>query len=249
MKNNLKLCTIIPPNFGYKQQELMSDIALSVGATYFSESTGPKQNFYGLHKYVAQILRAVLHLRGCRAKWGNICSFAGYRRNFCDIGHILQYALKVSRSCIKNEKNLCYQMLGRGLEEALERLVGSLTGLRHMVTPIEICTPKKGVFWICASCTQLIKKFLTKFFIQNYSTRSKLSFELFERFLAPLFFALRFLDMVWRLTLKLYAYVCVHKILGFFKMHDFQFWLKEVSIRLSYLEALGPKAGRFQNQF
>ena len=40
MKNNLKLCTIIPPNFGYKQQELMSDIALSVGATYFSESTG-----------------------------------------------------------------------------------------------------------------------------------------------------------------------------------------------------------------
>ena len=40
MKNNLKLCTIIPPNFGYKQQELMNDIALSVGATYFSESTG-----------------------------------------------------------------------------------------------------------------------------------------------------------------------------------------------------------------
>ena len=38
MKNNLKLCTIIPPNFGYKRHELMNDIALSVGATYFSES-------------------------------------------------------------------------------------------------------------------------------------------------------------------------------------------------------------------
>jgi len=36
----LKLCTIVPPNFGYKQHELMNDIALSVGATYFSESTG-----------------------------------------------------------------------------------------------------------------------------------------------------------------------------------------------------------------
>ena len=40
MKNNLKICTIIPPNFGYKQHELMNDIALSVGATYFSEQTG-----------------------------------------------------------------------------------------------------------------------------------------------------------------------------------------------------------------
>ena len=40
MKNNLKLCTIVPPNFGYKQHELMNDIALSVGATYFSQSTG-----------------------------------------------------------------------------------------------------------------------------------------------------------------------------------------------------------------
>ncbi|MDA0775780.1 MAG: chaperonin GroEL [Proteobacteria bacterium] len=40
MKNNLKLCAIIPPSFGYKQHELMGDIALSVGATYFSEKTG-----------------------------------------------------------------------------------------------------------------------------------------------------------------------------------------------------------------
>lgn len=40
MKRNLKICVIQPPNFGYKQHELMQDIALSVGATYFSEKTG-----------------------------------------------------------------------------------------------------------------------------------------------------------------------------------------------------------------
>jgi len=40
MKSGLKICAIEPPNFGYKQQELMQDIALTVGATYFSEKTG-----------------------------------------------------------------------------------------------------------------------------------------------------------------------------------------------------------------
>lgn len=40
VKNNLKVCAIQPPSFGYKQHELMQDIALSVGATYFSEKTG-----------------------------------------------------------------------------------------------------------------------------------------------------------------------------------------------------------------
>ena len=40
MKNSLKICTIPPPSFGYKQHELMQDLALSVGATYFSEKTG-----------------------------------------------------------------------------------------------------------------------------------------------------------------------------------------------------------------
>jgi chaperonin GroEL len=40
VKNNLKICNIIPPQFGYKTKELMADIALSVGAKYFSESTG-----------------------------------------------------------------------------------------------------------------------------------------------------------------------------------------------------------------
>jgi chaperonin GroEL len=40
MKNNLKLCAVQPPSFGYKQHELMQDLAISVGATYFSEKTG-----------------------------------------------------------------------------------------------------------------------------------------------------------------------------------------------------------------
>ena len=40
IKNGLKICIIQPPSFGYKQHELMQDIALSVGAKYFSEKTG-----------------------------------------------------------------------------------------------------------------------------------------------------------------------------------------------------------------
>ena len=40
MKNNLKICVVQPPSFGYKQHELMQDLAVSVGATYFSEKTG-----------------------------------------------------------------------------------------------------------------------------------------------------------------------------------------------------------------
>ena len=40
MKGNLKVCVVAPPSFGYKQHELMQDIAVSVGATYFSEKTG-----------------------------------------------------------------------------------------------------------------------------------------------------------------------------------------------------------------
>ncbi len=40
VKNNLKICNVPPPSFGYRQHELMQDIAVSVGAKYFSESTG-----------------------------------------------------------------------------------------------------------------------------------------------------------------------------------------------------------------
>ena len=40
VQNNLKLCSITPPSFGYKTNELMGDISLAVGAKYFSESQG-----------------------------------------------------------------------------------------------------------------------------------------------------------------------------------------------------------------
>jgi len=40
VKNGLKICVVAPPSFGYRQHELMNDIALSVGATYFCEKTG-----------------------------------------------------------------------------------------------------------------------------------------------------------------------------------------------------------------
>ena len=40
VRNNLKLCNIAPPSFGYKKNELMQDIAATVGAKYFSEQTG-----------------------------------------------------------------------------------------------------------------------------------------------------------------------------------------------------------------
>lgn len=40
VKGNLKVCAVPPPSFGYKQHDLMQDLALSVGATYFSEKTG-----------------------------------------------------------------------------------------------------------------------------------------------------------------------------------------------------------------
>ena len=40
VRNGLKFCNITPPNFGYKQHELMQDIAIALGAKYFSEKTG-----------------------------------------------------------------------------------------------------------------------------------------------------------------------------------------------------------------
>ena len=40
IKRGIKVCIIPPPSFGYKQHELMQDIAISVGANYFSEKTG-----------------------------------------------------------------------------------------------------------------------------------------------------------------------------------------------------------------
>jgi chaperonin GroEL len=40
VKNGLKLVAIQPPDFGYRQQELLGDIAVALGAKYFSERTG-----------------------------------------------------------------------------------------------------------------------------------------------------------------------------------------------------------------
>lgn len=40
VKAGLKICTIVPPQFGYKRHQIMQDIAEATGATYFSEQTG-----------------------------------------------------------------------------------------------------------------------------------------------------------------------------------------------------------------
>ena len=40
VRGNLRCCVVAPPNFGFRQNELMQDLAISVGATYFSEKTG-----------------------------------------------------------------------------------------------------------------------------------------------------------------------------------------------------------------
>lgn len=39
-RNGVRLCVVAPPSFGYRQNELMEDIAVAVGAKYFSEKTG-----------------------------------------------------------------------------------------------------------------------------------------------------------------------------------------------------------------
>jgi len=40
VRNGLKLCNVVPPSFGYKTHELMSDIAVAIGAKFYSEKTG-----------------------------------------------------------------------------------------------------------------------------------------------------------------------------------------------------------------
>ena len=49
VRNGLKFCNIAPPQFGYKQHELMQDIAMSVGAKYYSEKTGDDLSLITLH--------------------------------------------------------------------------------------------------------------------------------------------------------------------------------------------------------
>ena len=58
VKGNLKVCAIAPPSFGYKQHELMHDIAISVGATYYSEKTGDDMSHinYGDLGHAAKVI-------------------------------------------------------------------------------------------------------------------------------------------------------------------------------------------------
>jgi chaperonin GroEL len=58
MKGSVKICVVPPPSFGYKQHELMHDIAISVGATYFSEKTGDDLSIinYGDLGHAAKII-------------------------------------------------------------------------------------------------------------------------------------------------------------------------------------------------
>ena len=44
VKNGLKFCVVPPPSFGYRRGELMGDLALTLGAKYFSQSTGDDLN-------------------------------------------------------------------------------------------------------------------------------------------------------------------------------------------------------------
>jgi chaperonin GroEL len=47
IKNGYKFCVMTPPSTGYRQHELMGDIAAAVGATYFSEKTGDDLSLIG----------------------------------------------------------------------------------------------------------------------------------------------------------------------------------------------------------
>ncbi len=47
VKGRIKVCAIDAPSFGYRQNELMQDIALSVGAKYFSYRTGDDLSIIG----------------------------------------------------------------------------------------------------------------------------------------------------------------------------------------------------------
>ena len=48
MKGTIKVCQIMPPDFGYRRKELMEDIAAMVGARLVSEDTGDDLSLVGL---------------------------------------------------------------------------------------------------------------------------------------------------------------------------------------------------------
>jgi chaperonin GroEL len=39
-QGKIKACNILPPSFGYRQKDLLDDLAIALGGTYFSENTG-----------------------------------------------------------------------------------------------------------------------------------------------------------------------------------------------------------------
>lgn len=47
IKKGLKVCVVPPPSFGYRQHELMQDLAVAVGAVYYSEKTGDDLSLMG----------------------------------------------------------------------------------------------------------------------------------------------------------------------------------------------------------
>jgi chaperonin GroEL len=40
VQGKIKVCNIIPPNFGYRKSDMMTDISVAIGAHYYSEGTG-----------------------------------------------------------------------------------------------------------------------------------------------------------------------------------------------------------------
>jgi len=47
-QGKIKACNIIPPSFGYRQKDLLKDLAVALGGTYFSEDTGDDLSIIGL---------------------------------------------------------------------------------------------------------------------------------------------------------------------------------------------------------
>ena len=48
MKGTIKVCQVLPPDFGYRRKELMEDIAAMVGARLVSEDTGDELSLVGM---------------------------------------------------------------------------------------------------------------------------------------------------------------------------------------------------------
>lgn len=58
-RNGMKVCCILPPQFGWKKNEMMEDIAHVTGATYFSEDTGDNLQLVRLDD-LGRLKRAVI---------------------------------------------------------------------------------------------------------------------------------------------------------------------------------------------